>query len=235
MSVNTSQVVHIVAEIVVLLSMTVYFMHENKKLASRIDSLSKKVEEQEEKLEKHDGVILDILKHLESSNKPKIVVNPLPSLSSISYKPGPGLCYINSNGDEVCTVPPTRTDDGLEDIHEEEEEEEDDGGVDDDEEVVEVEKEVETKSSDDDVVTIPSITDNVVILMAPVMPSMEPVSTSTVEEVIEEDESVIPPSAPKKKRKRHKQRSKQPTVTDIDKELENELNELLSEELGKKN
>jgi hypothetical protein len=234
MSVNTSQVVHIVAEIVVLLSMTVYFMHENKKLASRIDSLSKKVEEQEEKLEKHDGVILDILKHLESSNKPKIVVEPLPSLSSISYKPGPGLCYINSNGDEVCTVP-TRTDDGLEDIHEEEEEEEDDGGVDDDEEVVEVEKEVETKSSDDDVVTIPSITDNVVILMAPVMPSMEPVSTSTVEEVIEEDESVIPPSAPKKKRKRHKQRSKQPTVTDIDKELENELNELLSEELGKKN
>jgi hypothetical protein len=235
MSVNTSQVVHIVAEIVVLLSMTVYFMHENKKLASRIDSLSKKVEEQEEKLEKHDGVILDILKHLESSNKPKIVVEPLPSLkssSSISYKPGPGLCYINSNGDEVCTVP-TRTDDV---IHEEEEEEEEDDGGDDDEEVVEVEKEVETKSSnDDDVVTIPSITDNVVILMAPVMPSMEPVSTSTVEEVIEEDESLIPPSAPKKKRKRHKQRSKQPTVTDIDKELENELNELLSEELGKKN
>lgn len=232
MSVNTSQVVHIVAEIVVLLSMTVYFMHENKKLASRIDSLSKKVEEQEEKLEKHDGVILDILKHLESSNKATIVVDPLPSLglsSSISYKPGPGLCYINSNGDEVCTVP-TRTDDGLEDIYEEEEEEEDDGDDD-------VEKDVEMKSSDDDVVTIPSITDNVVILMAPVMPSIiEPVSTSTVEEVIEEDESVIPLSAPKKKRKRHNKRSKQPTVTDIDKELENELNELLSEELlGKKN
>lgn len=217
---NTSQVVHIVSEIVVLLSITGYFMNENRKLVSRIDSLSKKLEDQEEKLEKHDSVILDILKHLET-NKPTIVVDSLPSLSSpsssISYKTT-GCCIMNSNGEQMCTVP-MMTSDGLDDIDEEGEDME------------------EEDEEEDEVIDKPSISDNVVILMSPMI---TPFSTSKVEEVVEEDEILPlppppPPVEPKKKRKRNKNRSKQTTVNDIDKELENELNELLNEETHKKN
>lgn len=58
MSLNTSQIIHIVTEMIALLSITAYFMNENKKLTGKLNSLSEKVEEQDEKLQKHDKVYL---------------------------------------------------------------------------------------------------------------------------------------------------------------------------------
>ena len=59
MSLNTTQIIHIVADVAILMSITVYFMNENKKLVSQIDTLSKKVESQEDRITKQDGVMED--------------------------------------------------------------------------------------------------------------------------------------------------------------------------------
>lgn len=211
MSLNTSQVIHIVTEMIAILSITTYFMHENKKLTGKINSLSEKVEEQDEKLQKHEKVLFDILRQMESSNSVQnVVISPSPASSGISYKP---ICITTSSGNQVCT--PSF---GLEKVDEEEEEEE-----------------YESKL-------------NVILVSPPISLPPPVLSESKVEEIIEEEELLPPPvflkspspphpppsSSEKKKRKRHNNKKKSnqaSSITDIDNELENELNELFKEEI----
>ena len=212
MSLNTSHVIHIVTEMIALLSITAYFMNENKKLTGKLNSLSEKVEEQDEKLHKHDKVLFDILRQMESSKVQNVVMTPSPA-SGISYKP---ICITTSSGNQVCT--PSY---GLEKVDEEEEEDEEA------EEEEEEEKEEEEKEACESKL-------NVIL----VSPSSPPVfSESKVEEIIEEEEpppvfisptQPLPSSSEKKKRKRHNKKKNQ---SSIDKELENELNELFKEEI----
>ena len=206
MSLNTSHVIHIVTEMIALLSITAYFMNENKKLTGKLNSLSEKVEEQDEKLHKHDKVLFDILRQMESSKVQNVVMTPSPA-SGISYKP---ICITTSSGNQVCT--PSY---GLEKVDEEEEEE--------DEEAEEEEEKEACESKLN------------VILVSPLSPPV--FSESKVEEIIEEEEpppvfisptQPLPSSSEKKKRKRHNKKKNQ---SSIDKELENELNELFKEEI----
>ena len=207
MSLNTSQIIHIVTEMIALLSITAYFMNENKKLTGKLNSLSEKVEEQDEKLQKHDKVLFDILRQMESSKVQNVVMTPSPS-PGISYKP---ICITTSSGNQICT--PSY---GLEKVDEEEEEEE--------------EEETQEEGYESNM--------NVILISPPVVSLPPPPVPSKVEEIIEEEEVLPPPPQPqpsssdKKKRKRHnKKKTQTSSVTDIDKELENELNELFREEI----
>ena len=220
MSLNTSQVIHIVTEMIALLSITAYFMNENKKLTGKLNSLSEKVEEQDEKLQKHEKVLFDILRQMESSKVQNVVMTPSPSPASsgISYKP---ICITTSSGNQVCT--PSF---GLEKVDEEDEEEE----------------EEEEEAQEEEYLNVILVAPPVVSLPPPPLPS-----ESKVEEIIEEEEVLPPPiflksespppplpsSSEKKKRKRNnkKKTTQTSSVTDIDKELENELNELFKEEI----
>ena len=208
MSLNTSQIIHIVTEMIALLSITAYFMNENKKLTGKLNSLSEKVEEQDEKLQKHDKVLFDILRQMESSKVQNVVMTPSPS-PGISYKP---ICITTSSGNQICT--PSY---GLEKVEEEDEEEEE-------------EEEAQEEGYESNM--------NVILISPPVVSLPPPPVPSKVEEIIEEEEEVLPPPQPqpsssdKKKRKRHnKKKTQTSSVTDIDKELENELNELFREEI----
>lgn len=214
MSLNTTQIIHIVADVAILMSITVYFMNENKKLVSQIDTLSKKVESQEERITKQDGVILEILKHLDNT-KPsfkEIVIEP-----SLPSPLPPGCCFISSTGNQVCSP--------IEEV----DEEDDDDDEEDDGQHVEENRENENE---------PQVTQVVIVVPTPPIEEkkIEPSLVSKVEEIIEEEE--IPPvvtssSVQSKKRKRKKSKtSSSSSPNDIDKELENELNELLKEEQG---
>jgi hypothetical protein len=193
---------------IALLSITAYFMNENKKLTGKLNSLSEKVEEQDEKLQKHDKVLFDILRQMESSKVQNVVMTPSPS-PGISYKP---ICITTSSGNQICT--PSY---GLEKVEEEDEEEEE-------------EEEAQEEGYESNM--------NVILISPPVVSLPPPPVPSKVEEIIEEEEEVLPPPQPqpsssdKKKRKRHnKKKTQTSSVTDIDKELENELNELFREEI----
>jgi hypothetical protein len=195
---------------IALLSITAYFMSENKKLTSKMNSLSEKVEEQEEKLQKHEQVLFDILRQMESNKvTPSLPPPQASSSSSISYKP---ICITTSSGNQVCT--PSF---GLEKVEEEDEEEE--------------EEEYEDESHL-----------NVILISPPTSIPLVPFTESKVEEIIEEEERpapvkspppLLPSSSEKKKRKRHnkKKTTQVSSLNDIDKELENELNELFKEEI----
>lgn len=212
MSLNTSQIIHIVTEMIALLSITAYFMNENKKLTGKLNSLSEKVEEQDDKLQKHDKVLFDILRQMESSKVQNVVMTPSPS-PGISYKP---ICITTSSGNQICT--PSY---GLEKVDEEEEEEEE-------------EEEAQEEGYESNM--------NVILISPPVVSLPPPPEPSKVEEIIDEEEVLPPPVSPpqpqpsssdKKKRKRHnKKKTQTNSVTDIDKELENELNELFREEIS---
>jgi hypothetical protein len=219
MSLNTTQIIHIVADVAMLMSITVYFMNENKKLVSQIDTLSKKVESQEERITKQDGVILEILKHLDntkSSSFKEIVIEP-----SLPSPLPPGCCFISSNGNQVCSP--------IEEVEEED---------DDDDEEEEEEEDVQQKKEEKQVETAiePQIT-QVVFVVPPLeeKKKIEPSLVSKVEEIIEDEEippvvaASVSPIIDKKKRKRKKSKTSS-SPNDIDKELENELNELLKEE-----
>lgn len=215
MSLNTTQIIHIVADVAILMSITVYFMNENKKLVSQIDTLSKKVESQEERITKQDGVILEILKHLDNT-KPsfkEIVIEP-----SLPSPLPPGCCFISSTGNQVCSP-----------IEEVDEEDDDNDDEEDDGQHLEENKEEEENE--------PQLTQ--VVIVVPTLPpeekKIEPSLVSKVEEIIEEEEipPVVTSSVQSKKRKRKKSKtSSSSSPNDIDKELENELNELLKEEQG---
>lgn len=217
MSLNTTQIIHIVADVAILMSITVYFMNENKKLVSQLDTLSKKLESQEERITKQDGVILEILKHLD---------NTKPSLKEIVIEPSlpsplpPGCCFISSNGNQVCSP--------IEEV--DDDDDEDDDGQ-------QLEEEVENGNE-------PLITEVVIVVPTPPFEEkkIEPSLVSKVEEIIEDEEippvltssvqSLTPIDKKKRKRKKSKTSSSSSSPNDIDKELENELNELLKEEQG---
>lgn len=61
---DTKQIIHIAAEAVVLLGITVYFSSQNKKLTATIEELSQRLEEQEDRMEKLKSGFEEGLKNL---------------------------------------------------------------------------------------------------------------------------------------------------------------------------
>jgi hypothetical protein len=210
MSLNTSNIIHIVVEVITLLSITIYFMQQNKRMMDMIDSLSEQVEEQEEKIKKHDSLIADIFKTLKDRDAPVSspqpqqprIITPITSMLNSVLLQQPSLdkfpnFFTQSNPTTSSSYVVEEDDDEpFGKIIEEEEEEE------------EQEEEEEYKPP-----TPPP--------PPPIVPEPEP----QIVEITEE-------SVKKKKKKKKKSSS---SSSDIDKELEDELNELYKEELLKNN
>lgn len=216
MSLNTSNLIHIVAEVVTLLAITTYFLHQNRKMTELIDSLTERLEEQEEKIEKHDKVISGILKTLKtkdggsatSNSTPHCVgdkcVMPTPPFASMLnsvFMDNPFPQFFNQPSASVGTSIVEEADSELEEEHEEEEEPQ--------QEIIVEEEEEE-------------------------LPPPPHALVENEPKVVEiKDEPLVSSTEVSKKKKKKKKKAN--SVTDIDKELEDELNDLYKEEIMRNN
>ena len=60
--------IHIATEIVVLIGITFYFSSKNKKLLDHIEDLSKRLEEQEDIVQKHEKIIMQLVQTINNQN-----------------------------------------------------------------------------------------------------------------------------------------------------------------------
>ena len=61
--------VHIATEIIALVGLTFYFNQKNKKLLGRIEDLTKKVEEQNDLIQKHEHIIKKMIEFMNAQNQ----------------------------------------------------------------------------------------------------------------------------------------------------------------------
>jgi phosphopantetheine adenylyltransferase len=78
---ENKQIIHIAAEIVVLVGITFYFSSKNKKLSDHIEDLSQRLEEQEDLIQKHEQIIRQLVQAMNSqtgsAQNKKQVVKPV--------------------------------------------------------------------------------------------------------------------------------------------------------------
>jgi hypothetical protein len=212
MSLNTSNLIHIVAEVVTLLAITTYFLHQNRKMTELIDSLTERLEEQEEKIEKHDKVISDILKTLKTkdggNSAPHCVgdkcVMPTPPFASMLNS-----VFMDNPFPQFFSQPSASV--GTSSIVEEA-----DSELEDEQEDEEPQQEIIVEEEEEDELLLP-----------PPPLALEP-------QVVEiKDEPIVSTAEVSKKKKKKKKKAN--SVTDIDKELEDELNDLYKEEIMRNN
>lgn len=233
MSLNTFNIIHIVVEVVTLLSITAYFLHQNSKIMSRIDSLNNTIEEYEEKIGEQDKKINGILKSL------KKIESKIESGSSISSNKEKDKTKEDSGDgsvciDGVCSLPPSfgggfqiplmpspfkhffeKQQPFFSQVQEIIVEEKDEDFYDEEEDVVKV-----TSYEDDDDDDVP---EDVIIEMEKEKKEVKVASPKPVTPPpkIEEQNDVT-----LKKKKRKRKKNSVSSVPDLDKELEDELNEL---------
>ena len=229
MSLNTSQIVHIVSEVVALLSVTTYFVNENRKMMKLIDSLNEKLDEQDEKMEKYDRVLSDILKTLEKNKKvdqqqsssasflvppQRPILSPPPPKASPPKAHDMGIIYEQQQSPQI---PITICIAGQSCV-----EEDDDFDYDFDQDQSSKVEEIQETPIDDN-----NSSEEVNIIREAEEETHVGMTTGG-----EEEEEVIVEIASSNKKKRKKKKKSQ-TLIDIDKELENELNDLYKEEIMK--
>ena len=237
MSLNTSNIIHIVVETITLVAITTYFMQQNKKMMEHIDNLNEKIEEQDEKLLKHDKLISDILK--KQNKLSQAVANPVanPVVKQQESIPIPvqqqlplpiptftqlftpstinTMLFSNSNPYDQ------KSDSNVEEIIDPDEDEEED---------------YEEDCCVNGVCTLPSY-----LRQEPEPePVQELVEVEPEEQVVDQVQEIVEPEPQKveeiqqseSSKKRKKKKKKSVSLTDIDKELEDELNELYKEEIN---
>lgn len=211
MSLNTSNLIHIVAEVVTLLAITTYFLHQNRKMTELIDSLTERLDEQEDKIEKHDKVISGILKTMKSKEGNNCVGDkcplPTPPLASMLNS-----VFLDNPFPQLFSSPPSvqTSSSFVEEADSDNEEEE---------------ETLENEPYHQEI-------DNVVIeeeeeIITPPLALVE-----NKPQVVEIKDEHVPTEGSKKKKKKKKKAN---SVTDIDKELEDELNDLYKEEIMRNN
>ena len=65
---ENKQIIHIAAEILVLVGITFYFSSKNKKLSEHIEDLSQRLEDQEDLIQKHEQIIRQLVQRMNSTN-----------------------------------------------------------------------------------------------------------------------------------------------------------------------
>jgi phage shock protein A len=99
---NKIQIIHIVAEVIIICGLTFYTVNRNKKLLCYIQDLEQKISQQEELLQNHDKLIIKLSQNVNSlhslvaqtknekkiikENVSKKVISPLPTNISTSKK-----------------------------------------------------------------------------------------------------------------------------------------------------
>ena len=84
-------IIHIATEIVVLIGITFYFSSKNKKLLEHIEDLSKRIEEQEDIVQKHEKIIIQLVQNINNNNpdnlnRPPNIKRSLSKKSVVSSK-----------------------------------------------------------------------------------------------------------------------------------------------------
>lgn len=236
MSLNTSNIIHIVVETITLVAITTYFMQQNKKMMEHIDNLNEKIEEQDEKLLKHDKLISDILKNQNKMSQyvaqPAVnhvaqpvvnpVVNPVvqpavqPAVNpAVQTTVNPVLNQLSQLFTPTMLF--TNVNSGN------------------NSNIVEIVDHDEDYDEDDDccvngVCPLPSYLQPESHQVEELEPEIEQVQE--LEQVVVQEPQKVEESSSKKRKKKKK---KSVSLTEIDKELEDELNELYKEEIIKDN
>lgn len=207
MSLSTFNIIHIVVEVISLLSITAYFLQQNSKIMSQIDNLNSTIEEHEDKIteqEKKINSILKVIKKLENrevKEKPPKEdsggcvdgVCPIPQ----SYQSFPMNFQIPIPSMKSFFEPFNQSSSQVQEIIMEEDEEDE-----------EMNDEYEKPSSVEIIEEEPNqeIEDEEPLKVVPPPPE--------------------PPTVPVSKKKKKKKKNSVTSVPDLDKELEDELNEL---------
>lgn len=72
---ENKQIIHIATEIVILIGLTVYLNFKNKRLQSQIDDLLHRLEDQEDLIQKHEKIIMQLVHAVNSYNSSKNLNN----------------------------------------------------------------------------------------------------------------------------------------------------------------
>lgn len=75
---ENKQMIHIASEIVVIVGLTFYFNQQNKKLKGHIEDLAQRVEEQEDLLQKHEGIIRKLVEYINQQQEVTPTPDPAP-------------------------------------------------------------------------------------------------------------------------------------------------------------
>lgn len=75
-------IIHIATEIVVLIGITFYFSSKNKKLIDHIEDLSKRIEEQEDVVQKHEKIIMQLVQTINNQTNKNNSNNKINHVSS---------------------------------------------------------------------------------------------------------------------------------------------------------
>lgn len=76
MSFDTKQILHIITEIIVVVSITIYFVNKNNQLLNHIEELEAKIKQQEEILQNHDNLILKIMNTVNMLSQQQYIQQP---------------------------------------------------------------------------------------------------------------------------------------------------------------
>lgn len=209
MSLSTFNIIHIVVEVVSILSITAYFLHQNSKMMSQIDTLNSALEEHEEKITEQDKKISSIMKIVKKLESRDVRVEKQDDGCVNGVCPVPGFQAFPLNFQIPSAmksffdpISPSSSSHVQEIIVEEEDEDEDNDVVED-------------------------LKPTSVVAVEPVVEIVEEEEPNNNENDEEDLVKVqpLPPPAPKKKKKK-KRNGSVSSAPDLDKELEAELNEL---------
>lgn len=65
-SISKKDIIHIATEVVILVGITFYFSSKNKKLSEHIEDLARRLEEQEDIIQKHEKIITQLVQKINS-------------------------------------------------------------------------------------------------------------------------------------------------------------------------
>ena len=74
--VNKQQMIHMAAEVVILISVIFYFSQKNRKLSNQIEDLIQRVEEQENMIVKHEEIINKMAAYINATQQTRISPAP---------------------------------------------------------------------------------------------------------------------------------------------------------------
>ena len=70
--VNKQQMIHMAAEVIILISVIFYFSQKNRKLSNQIEDLIQRVEEQENMIVKHEEIINKMAAYINATQQARI-------------------------------------------------------------------------------------------------------------------------------------------------------------------
>ena len=106
--IENKQIIHIIAELVVIAGLVLYFTSKNKKMNVIIDELSYRLEQQEEIIQKHEDLIKQLISQYTNSTQQKPIKNKIriSPIQSVDHKNIVKVDRARNTKYEIQNVPP---------------------------------------------------------------------------------------------------------------------------------